>query len=230
MRRATRRRWAGAALAALATACGSAAGPAPRDIGNRGSASAPTAPDDAAAFRPVVRGELAEVEEADHLYERPGSPFFFTRIRITNRAAVAIGVDLREYTQVIFPNQWGGLATPTRLVIDETRLVPVALDALRASALRSAFAASPSPLVRVEPGASVDYYREFNASGRAEVDAVTEPYVFVSLSGQLLLTDGTRCENLGLDPPATGTLGDAGAFATPIRWGVVPAGAHVVTD
>lgn len=184
---------------------------------------------DDATFRVLVRGELAEVQQADQLYERAGSTTFFVRMRVHNRTATPLGIDLRNYDLVLYPNQWGGLPSPARLTIDERRVVPAALDATRLAALRADFAATPSLLVRIPAGGDVDYYREFNASGRAEVDAVTEPWLFISMAGQLLVTDGTQGENLGLDPPATGAPGDAGMFATPIRWRVVPTGAQVVT-
>lgn len=188
----------------------------------------PTPPADAPAFAVLVRGDLAEVQQADRLYERADSPHFFVRLRIHNLRPTSIAIDLRDDDLVLYPNQWGGLPAPQRTTIDESREVPVDLDEARRAALRAAFAATPSPLVHVPAGGDVDLYREFNASGRAEIDAVTEPWLYVSMAGQLLITDGTQAENLGLDPPATGAPGDAGMFTTPVRWGQVPPGARVL--
>ena len=102
---------------------------------------------------------------------------------------------------------------------------PEVLDAARCDDLRRAFATAG--LTRLAPGAAAEYYREFNASGRADVDRqATDRFLFVSLAGQALVTDGTRCDELPAGEPGASDL----VIATPVPWGAVPRGAVVVDE
>ncbi|MBN1774191.1 MAG: hypothetical protein JXB32_23230, partial [Deltaproteobacteria bacterium] len=132
------------------------------------------------------------------------------------------------YWTVVYPNQWGAQATESRQVIDEGRMPARVMDAARCADLRRAFA--DGALAAVPAGGAAEYYREFNASGRADVEAqATEAYLFVSLAGQTLVTDGDDCENQTLDWGAAGSAGSSElVLAAPVAWGTVPDGAAVV--
>lgn len=111
-----------------------------------------------AAWQVMASNALAVGAVERVLYERTNDPHFYIHVRITNQSGRPIGADLRDYWQVIYPNQWGLSQDPNRRVIDERRITPVAGK----STLVPEFAGGR--LTRIAPGQSVDYYREFNAS------------------------------------------------------------------
>src|SRR5689334_8685587 len=57
---------------------------------------------------------MAEAHLERVLYERPGAPHFYVRVRITNRTGGELGIATSEYFGVIYPNQWGASPTPHR--------------------------------------------------------------------------------------------------------------------
>jgi len=187
------------------------------------AATAGAVPATATDWYTVHEDQVLAVRVERRLYQQAGSPHFLVRVRVDNRSARRLGVDLRDYWSVIYPNQWGALREDHRSIIDEMRATPEPLDAALCADLRRAFASGD--LTAVPPTGSVEYYREFNASGRAEVDQqATEQYLFVSLAGQTLYTDGTRCDHLEAAGPGDSDL----VIATPVPWGEVPANAQVV--
>lgn len=182
-------------------------------------------------FVEVVRTRLVRAEVARALYERPGdAAFFYIRVRLTNVSPGPIGVDLSDPWATIYPNQWGGSTTPQRQVIDESHLVVQPLTAAQQADLRRRFAAGS--LLRIEAGAAIEYYRNFNAAGRKQLDAERAPYVIVSLDGQVVATDGSAVEQTAL--VSSGTPGPDVepelSLTTPLRWETIPADALVRTD
>ncbi len=167
------------------------------------------------------RSGLAEVRIERRLYMRPGNPHFLIRVRVTNRGDAVLGVDLRDGGTVLYPNQWGGLSEPERGIIDEAFTKPHTLTSELNARLTADYRSGALTMIPV--GGSIDYFREFNASGRDDIDGTDSPYLFVSIKGQLLLTDGVRVQNL---LPAADSL----YLRTPVAWGTVPASARVVPD
>jgi hypothetical protein len=224
--------WCAVATAMLAPAADGC--PRPQSGGRTVEAAGP----DAAApagdaetmgdWQTVQRGELATVLVERRLYERSGEEHLLIHVRVENLTARLLGVELRDYWTVVYPNQWGALAGPTRTVIDERRMPARALHGRGCTSLHQALA--DGALAVASARGSVEYYREFNASGRADVDAqASERYVYVSLAGQSLLTDGERCENLTLDWGNEGGIADSDLLLqAPIAWGTVPADGVVV--
>lgn len=84
-------------------------------------------------------------------------------------------------------------------------------------------------LTVVAVGSTLDYYVEFNASGRADVEkqAAGYRYVLVVMDGRLRVTDGSTALQIG--PPAADSDRDC-AVEAPVAWRVVPAGALVVGE
>ncbi|MBI5499819.1 MAG: hypothetical protein HY907_06225 [Deltaproteobacteria bacterium] len=213
----------------LAAGCGARGGGS--TASDRGAEAAVPAADaapslPAAGWMTVRAGRLGTLEVERRLYERAGSELFFVRFRIVNSTGGPIGVDLRDYDTVAYPNQWGGLNEDHRTVIDEGRAVARPLDEARRADLVEAFARGE--LAVAAPGAAVEYFREFNASGRADVDAAGAPWLFVSLSGQIFLSDGRDAESLALDWDSADVANTDLVLATPLDWAVVPGGARVV--
>lgn len=166
---------------------------------------------------------VVEVERA--LYERPGTPHFFVHVRVINKGATPLGIDLRSRFGVFYPNQWGASAQLHRAAIDETRAVFAPLNAAAEASIAAAYRAGL--LTSVPAGSSVDYYEDFNASERRDVDAQARGfrYVLVVMDGQLSATDGTRTERLAPQEDAREVAIDA-----PVVWRRVPTGAIVLQE
>lgn len=146
------------------------------------------------------------------LYEKEGDPHFFIRVRVWNPGERAVEIDLKNGWTVFYPNQWGGLEQPQRFAIDEGILEPQ----------QTPKELTP-PLHTIAPGASLVYFRKFNASGRADIDATKSPFLFISIKGQLFVRAGTRIESV---LPGADCL----YLRTPVTWRKVPEGAIVVSD
>jgi hypothetical protein len=176
----------------------------------------------------VASNPLATATVERTLYERPNDPHFYIRVRITNTTDRPLGVDLRDCWRVIYPNQWGVSQASQRGEINERRLKQVADK----SALVPDFAAGK--LTRLEPGATLDYYREFNAGGRKEVEEQARQfagkYLVVSLDGQVPVTDGKRIEALSCVWEGDRTAADTDlVIPLPVKWSKVSEAALVVS-
>lgn len=181
-------------------------------------------PDTTAWFSLGAAGDL-EAAAARVLYEVADQPHFYLRFRVSNRGARPLGVDLRSYHEVLYPNQWGWSHEPRRSVIDETRASFAPPNPQRSSELRAAFEAGALTLVPAH--GQLEFYRDFNASGRADVEREPAEFLLIALDGQLLASDGDRVLALRVgDDEATRVL----ALPAPLSWRRVPAGALTLTD
>lgn len=145
----------------------------------------------------VARGSLVAVSIERVLYEASTPSHFFIHARVENLTAGPIFVDLRKATEVFYPNQWTTSTKPNREAVDERRLritgpLTPQEEAEVLTAQRS------GELVDISPQGVVDYFREFNRSGRADVEQQSSgmAYVIVIIDGQLRVTDGRRVERL----------------------------------
>ncbi len=175
-------------------------------------------------FFEVSRGTLATVEVERALFTVAGSARFFIHVRLTNTSNAPIGLSFEDYGHVVYPNQWGAHDSDHRDTIDEGRATFPPRGGPSDDALRASFRAGKT--TKVEPKTSVDYYRDFNASTRSDVDAANAKHIIVSLGGELLVTDGTRVE--GLEPKAPGEADFA--VSSPVAWQAAPQGARVLQD
>jgi hypothetical protein len=193
------------------------------------SAAAPsTAPSTLATPAPspdewvaIIRGAPIAVSVERALYELPGAPHFFVHVRVS--AGPGARVDLRKYHQAFYPNQWGPSDETHRSVIDEMRQTFAPLDdAARARLVADARAG----LLAAAP---LDYYVEFNASARADVDAQARGhrYVLVVMDGELLVSDGVSATQVL--PPQDDTAREI-TVPAPVAWHTVPDGARIVRD
>jgi hypothetical protein len=178
----------------------------------------------------VAHGRMADALVERVLYEKPGAPHFFVHVRVVNRAASDIGVAMGDYFGVVYPNQWGASDTPHRQDIDERRLTQSPLDAATRARLLGDFRRDALPRAPAALGGSLDYYRDFNASSRADVDAQSHGarYVIFAMDGRLDVTDGADAERIRLteDDDAAREV----TLDVPVEWRVVPAGALVLAD
>jgi hypothetical protein len=157
------------------------------------------------------------------LYETPSTGNFLMHFSIVNETDGTIYVDLRDYWQTIRPIQYAGGEMPEMTVIDITSQIPPELtDSLREE-LTSA--ADNGSLLTVGSYGQLDYYVDFNAAGRAEIDALGVPWLMVAAGGWLNVTDGDTVEQLG---PEQGFV--YLALPQPVSWLDVPTGSIIAFD
>ncbi|MEI7768191.1 MAG: hypothetical protein WCJ97_12230 [Phycisphaerae bacterium] len=184
-----------------------------------------------ATWQVIASNELASVQVCQQLYERGPQTPFFVRFRVTNRSAQTIGVDLRDYNHVIYPNQWGDLPTPQRGEIDERRMQFTALTQAEQTKLVGEFKAGA--LTRLQPGQHMEYYREFNNSTAGRPKGAG--YTFVSIDGALALADATHavklsCATDGAGKPVAGAVATDMILPSGLRWAQIPAGALILSQ
>ena len=145
----------------------------------------------------IVRGTLAEVHMEQALYQHWEDGRFLCHFRITNLAKREIAADFSDYWRVIRPNQWGPSDGPHRQLIDEERVIKDPLDTEMKARIRNRF--ERGDLVHLQPGMSVDYYREFNGDSHQVVNEKVAGYRYciLSLDGSVSVTDGVMIEEVG---------------------------------
>jgi hypothetical protein len=171
-----------------------------------------------AAWTDTITSEKIAVRVEKVLYEFPGHATFFIHVRLANLTHDDIGVDLGDKWYAPHPNQWGGSDLDHRTVIDERTLIPRELSSELQEQLRSDFKAGS--LTTVSPGRDVDYYINFNASGRNDVQTAAGRYLLISIKGQLLCTDG---RNVWDEKPNRDI-----ALERPLTWSFVPEHARLI--
>ncbi len=144
-------------------------------------------------------GKLATVEIGSTLYEGPNSAYFYIKVEIKNTSDNIIGIDLSDKWKIIYPNQWGNLHTAQRYDINEMRIVPDKLDSLKMGKLITDY--KNKKLEFIDPNKSFIYYTEFNANGKTAIDETSEigNFFYLSLDGQLFLTNGNKCERIAFE-------------------------------
>lgn len=167
----------------------------------------------------VLKNSRVEILIDKTLYEQDAHSNFFIHVGIVNRTTEAIGVDLRDPWRIAYPNQWGGSDKDHRLIIYEIAMNPTKLDSASRQELMSAFRASKLQIV--PPGQTVQYYTNFNSSGRSDIDMSEGQFVLISIKGQLFFSDGQIVwdEKLNCDFP----------IRKPVTWRIIPKNSTVVT-
>jgi beta-lactamase regulating signal transducer with metallopeptidase domain len=218
-------------------------GVSPRPSGASGSGkggSAETKPPDkrtASEWQPLGKTQWASIDVEKSLCEKAGEPGFFIHVRVKNLTNRPIGVDLRGQRQwtAVYPKMWGEIDTEHRGIIRERRIIHKALDESARAKLLADFAAGQLAIIPV--GKSIDYYREFISSSRADVDKARRRYLFVSLDGEQLLADGKNVEQFSLewrgDPnnPAADLVDHTRTdliIPTPSPWKTMPSNGQIV--
>ncbi len=176
----------------------------------------------------ICAADMATVEVEKALYDRAGDGYFFIHVRIRNTTDHVIAVQLRNGTNVIYPNQWGALMQDHRSVIDEMRLIHAPFDDAQRAGLIKDF--KSKQMAAIEAGGTIDYYRAFNASGRSDVENRTakSPYMFISLDGVLNFSDGVAAEQISCAREGAGSAATDLILSTPIVWKRIPVGGRVI--
>src|SRR5215470_7448236 len=179
----------------------------------------------------VFEGSLVTVEVDRTLYERRKDEDCFIAFGITNATTHPVGVDLRRFWNVIYPNSWGSSKTPAPELVDEERWIREPISEEDKKRLIQDY--SNHRLTTIMPHRSITYFRgfTFGRSIRKEIDSAANPYLIVGLDGVLETTDGQTTEEV-IFP-----MNDAGAerarwvaVRMPAVWETVPQDSLVVEE
>ncbi|MGH7527608.1 MAG: hypothetical protein ACREMX_12995, partial [Gemmatimonadales bacterium] len=108
----------------------------------------------------LARGNFVHVLTQAALYRAADTTSCLMRVGISNTSTRRVGVDLGDYWNVIYPNQWSVSPEPRRRVIDEMELVPRQLTSQERRGLLERYWSGA--LVLIQSRTSADYFREFN--------------------------------------------------------------------
>ena len=169
-------------------------------------------------------GSLAAVQIEKQLYKSRKDKYFYVHVAIRNTSSRMIAVDLNKPHRLIYPNQWTTNDQGQRNIVDERRKITQGLDAAISAALLSAFRSGELP--KIQPGAEITYYVNFNGCDSAKVDQQKAKFIVVSMDGQLWLTDGTITETIARNTDDI-TSTDF-SVSLPIKWRNLPDDATLV--
>ncbi len=191
-----------------------------------GMRAEPPAPE---SWQLIRSGKMAEIEVEKTLYRKVGEAHFFIHVRIRNTTDRAIGIDVRDYSKVVYPNQWGALKEEQRGMINESRVRHAPLDDTQRAELLKEFKANR--LTAIAPGQVIDYFREFNAREPDKFEKQTLGYrfLFISLDGVSAVTDGEGVEQISCAWEEGNPRGMTDLIIpVPIAWKNIPAGGNIV--
>jgi hypothetical protein len=208
-------------------------------FGGLGAAEPATTPDEQKELHLIGKGDLAEVHVFRTLYEIEGEKDFFIRIRVTNLTDRPIGVYLRSFWKVIYPNQVGFQPEKQRFAIDERHWNYKSLSDEEKAKLVAYFNAGS--LVSIPAHGSTDYFRKFNAGDSlALAKKNSDKYFFISLDGEQLLTDGNIVEQVSCEwgkfSNLLNSIQDRSEvdtelyIPTPIKWEQIPADGQIIDE
>jgi hypothetical protein len=170
---------------------------------------------------------LVEVTVERALFERSDQAHFFLHFWVRNLRNKPVSIDLRNKQLLLHPNQWGFSPTNYRQSIDEGRMTkPSPEDQVRQELL---MAFEGDQLQPIEPSGAFDFFVEFNASGRRDIEAqaASWPFLIVSMDGELLATNGRHIEWHSLLEDFDTTKTDL-VLTTPLLWKTIPEGAQLI--
>lgn len=169
----------------------------------------------------IHQGQLVNVYLDKAIYHSPEKENFLLKFIIENKSDSYVGVDLTDYWQVIYPNQWGIYNKPYREVINEERMSPDMT--INEADITNRY--KNKALTFIKPNDKMAYYRDWNGSGQ-QVNLTDENSFFIiTIDGLLLITDGQSVEQI--------TIGDeedkrAIVFKYPIIDRSIPDGALII--
>jgi hypothetical protein len=182
------------------------------------------------AWKSVASNSLAEVEIEKALYRKGDSPQFFVRGRIHNKTDHEIGFDAGKSSSVFYVNQCIECEIPTRLSVDEMRMMPQALNDEQKSYLIAQFkdSAGAQNYVHLAAGKDFDYYVPFMGPDDplAQLQKSQNKYAILVVDGHMNITDGTAVDRL--ERGAMDVTAGEVAVAIPINWQQIPEGSRVL--
>lgn len=156
-----------------------------------------SAQNNAVEFQTLYDNGFISVTAEKALFETAKSKHFFIHYRIKNLSENNIGVYTDAYFGLFYPNQWGIETKAERGIVDERRIIPMALNDSIINFIETKY--KNGQLTLIQPDSTYDYYRDFNASKKKDVQLKSGEFMFVSMDGQLLITNGSRIEHAHFD-------------------------------
>ncbi|HEY3321236.1 MAG TPA: hypothetical protein VGP72_12270 [Planctomycetota bacterium] len=199
-----------------------------------GEANSAAVQPDEAQWHQIARGTLSTVHVDRTLFKRDGSTDFLIHVRVTNLTEKPLGVDLRDFWGVIYPNQFGFKQEKARGVIDERHMIHKPLTDEQKASLVEDFKAGK--LASIPAHGSAAYFRRFNRDGSLEMAEKNEgKYLFISLDGVQVLTDGVAVEQISCAWESNDTHAKNGTntelfISTPVKWERVPTDGRIIRD
>ena len=166
----------------------------------------------------AVEGSRVSLQVEKALFELKGNPNFFIHVRLVNHGKLTMGIDLRNKGLVACPYRWSASDVDHRAETDKFTMGRKLFDKATIIGLKGAY--WNKELTLVPPKKSTDYYADFNAGGRKEIDAMKADFILVSIKGQMQMTDGQTISSVDANYEL--------ALNTPVRWETVPRGATVI--
>lgn len=175
---------------------------------------------DTGNFHILYQTKTVSISAEKVLYQHSKSEHYFIRYQIKNLSENNLGIYLDKYFGLFYPNQWGIEQKPERGAIDERRIIPSALNDSILQSMVDKY--HNDQLTLLPPNGTFDYYRDFNASDKKDVHLKRGEFMFVSMDGQLLMTDGSKVEHAHFDDRAF----DNGSIFLPypLVWKKIPTG------
>lgn len=175
---------------------------------------------DTSVYHILYQSNTVTVTAEKALYESNRTNHFLIHYRITNWSENNLGIYLDAYFGLFYPNQWGVEKTAERTVINERRIIPSALNDSIIQFMVDKY--HTDGLTLLPPKGSFDYYRDFNAGGKKDIRLKPGEYMFVSMDGQLLMTDGSKVEHAHFDDRS---IYNSSIFLShPLEWKKIPEG------
>jgi hypothetical protein len=168
----------------------------------------------------LFKGKMVEIKAEPAIYQHKKSKHFFIHFQIKNISNNNVGILLDEYFGLFYPNQWGVVTKPERGIIDERRIIPTGLNDSVINFMEAKY--KNSELTLIAPGETFDYYRDFNASNKKDIKLKAGEYMYVSIDGQLLITNTANIEHAHFDDASL--INNSTLFIPfPIKWKTIPA-------
>ena len=185
-----------------------------------GLSSAAVAAED---WKEVFHDTAARIEVEKTVYEKSNAAGFFIHVRITNRTARRLGIDLSDRRTVVTLNAVGFSRVASRTTVNEIRVIGWTLNGTEQEALRQAFNAGK--LHYFESGESVDYFIAFNDGGKFDPHDVKDNLLLLIVDGTIFPTDGQQVYRVSLDKLS---VEREVPLPTPLQWKTIPDKATVL--
>jgi len=152
---------------------------------------------DSAFYHQVYQGKMIEVRAEASLYTYKKSNHFFIHFTVKNISNHPIGIYTESYQGLYYPNQIGIVDSSKRDVIDERRVIPIFINDSIVNGLEKLY--QTQRLVQILPGEIFEYYRDFNGLPKNKLKLTETKVLFISIDGQLLVTNGSKVEHAHFD-------------------------------
>ncbi len=136
-----------------------------------------------AAFQVLYSSPVVSISAEKNLYETDNSPHFFIHYQIKNIGAYDLAFYLEDEDRLFYPNQWGIVDTTMRLIVSERRIIVHNMGDTTKRWMKRLY--GKGELHKLKPGATIDYYRNFNNGSKNDIQFKEGEYMYISMDGEL---------------------------------------------